>query len=472
MGGAISRISPFEDVFASLRGSDKYSAYEPPIWFEDMSGRRGSGYRRGSGRHQVDRKSTKAIRKSTEAGGISRDSSPRVAHMASHTSSSTVDFSVNTAAKSLARYQRLLDMPGPDSLHYKLLRDIFNEDVHLTSVVQEWEAGRSATLFLDAAEEGVADGVLPSSLPPALRGKPIFQALLEQVECGDKALSQAFPSVIYGDAQCVAFTPAGFRGDVNRNAAAVDAIRHKHKKLNVAAAMQELTESLCLTPLTMNPVSSNQGKCAALMSHAHVLVIPRERKYNAVTLTSADVPLIRHLQLVGKACVRALLRADGRDEHGLASALGQVPQTLAELAAAPYLPGGLSLGEECARQIGGSGSISEPETTFHVYPQASIGWLHLHASCAKLRTAAHAKSDLKARGKVVGERDGFPKNIRADDIVSVLLSAPAPPGVKPEPVGVWDVLRAIRAASIMQKEARRYLRRRRKLEGRPTESQE
>lgn len=162
------------------------------------------------------------------------------------------------------------------------------------------------------------------------------------------------------------------------------------------------------------------------MSLVHVLVIPRRRIYNAVTLTAADVPLVNHMRQVGWAAVRALLRADGHDEHGCVSPLASVPTTLGELEAAPYLPGGLNLGEAAAAKLGGNGSVGAPTTTFHVHPQQTIGWLHLHATCGKLRTSAFAYMEDKARCEADWPDSAEPVSLTTDTQLTHCRHARAP----------------------------------------------
>ena len=69
--------------------------------------------------------------------------------------------------------------------------------------------------------------------------------------------------------------------------------------------------------------------------------------------------------------------------------------------------------------------------------------------------------DEKARQKQLGDTAGFPKNIRAEDIISVLRNVAAPRNRDMEPVAVSDVLRANRAVALMQKAARRRQQQRR-----------
>ena len=351
---------------------------------------------------------------------------------------------------------RLVSTAGPALARYHMSRDFYEEHTALVETVRKWEAGETDTLFVDEAAGEVAEGALPASLPQAMRGKPIFQCFVEDVESGRKCLAEAFPTILYSDARCLAFIPAGFRGSADHDARALQAYAASDGSRK---EQQQLVNEMSLMPLTMNPTSLNQGHGASLMSLVHVLVIPRKRLYNAVTLKPEDAELVRHMQDVGRASVRALLRADGRDEGGGTSSLTTVPSTLAELSATTYLPGGLSLGEQPAKSLGGSGWVGAPETTFHVYPQQTIGWLHLHVTCAALRTAAYAHMDSKARQKDVGGNAGFPKNIRAEDILSDLLQQPAPSLHPLQPVNIYDLIRAERAVILIQMTARTRLQR-------------
>ena len=76
--------------------------------------------------------------------------------------------------------------------------------------------------------------------------------------------------------------------------------------------MTSLLNAATLTQLTINPASRALGGAAARQSLSHVLVVPRTRRYNAVSLTESDTGLVRHLQQVGRAAARALLRADSQ----------------------------------------------------------------------------------------------------------------------------------------------------------------
>ncbi len=322
----------------------------------------------------------------------------------------------------------------PPALHFQALRHEFCNDADLAEAVRRWEAGESDQMWVDEAQTTPALGALPATLPPHMRGKPIFQCFVEQIE-GGASLQDVLPTVVYEDRHCLVFSPAGFRGDV--------AADEQLLKGCESAGLQAVADRLTKTPLTMNPTSLNHGQGAALMSHAHVLIIPRRRIYNAVTLKESDVSLVRHMATVGRAAVRALLQADGRTVQKTVEPLQAVPTTLEELTASQYLPGGLGMSADCSTRL-----AQDICTTFHVYPQQSIGWLHMHAFCGAMLTRNFDSMNDHARQKCIGELTGVPKNIPASIIIAMLEGTPA--HVPLPPVDYHQVQRAINAASIIQ----------------------
>jgi len=347
----------------------------------------------------------------------------------------------------------------PPALHFQKLRDEFLHDATLCKTIGRWEAGECDGLWIDEAQTQTALGALPASLPPHMRGKPIFQWFMEQLE-GGSTLQSVLPTCIYHDKQVLVFAPAGFRGDAEADALSLEACHAAGADGNLPGGicLQTMADRLTKTPLTMNPTSLNRAGGAALMSHAHLLIVPRRRIYNAVTLKESDVALVRHMEKVGRAAVRALLRADGRTEHKTVETLEHVPTTLEELASATYLPGGLGMSMGCAARL-----ATDISTTFHVYPQQSIGWLHMHAFCGSLLTRGFDSMDEKARQKTAGlsgSAAGFPKNIPSSIILAWLERTPST--VPLPPVDINQVLRALNAALIIQHVWRSFLEQKRK----------
>lgn len=192
----------------------------------------------------------------------------------------------------------------PPAMHFQALQDAFLSDVALAAAVDDWESGMTDTMWLDEAKRVPVPGALP------FNGKAVFQMFLENVGNGS-ALQEQFATILYQDEECIAFTPAGFQGQQAEGSAKdeqvleafhTDSAAHdgadKAKAKAVAKLAQTAVDHLTRTPLTMNPTSFNHGGNSALMSHAHVLVIPRRRIYNAVTLRESDAPLVRHMEQV------------------------------------------------------------------------------------------------------------------------------------------------------------------------------
>ena len=336
----------------------------------------------------------------------------------------------------------------PPVMHFQALRATFFADEVLSNAVHLWESGQADALWLDATCSQAALGALPATLPvPRMRGKPIFQCFLEQIEAGTP-LHQVFPTIVYCDSECMVFSPAGFKGNQKADETLLKAAQ---------GDAQAIADGLTRTPLTMNPTSLNKGKGAALMSHAHLLVIPRRRIYNAVTLKESHINLVKHMEKVGRAAVRSLLQADGCMPNGTVEPLERVPADLDELASASYLPGGLGMSQSSAAKL-----ASDIATTFHVYPQQSIGWLHMHAFSGSMLTRAFDLMDDLARQKLVATgkkpcgandtRTGFPKNIPSSVIVAMLEGTPA--RVPLPPVDINQVMRANDAAVVIQHAAR------------------
>ena len=69
-----------------------------------------------------------------------------------------------------------------------------------------------------------------------------------------------------------------------------------HDSFRFDAMCQAMVNKLTLTPLALNPTSYHHGGHSALQSLVHVLVMPKQRIFNAVTLQRRHVPLIKHMR--------------------------------------------------------------------------------------------------------------------------------------------------------------------------------
>jgi hypothetical protein len=124
----------------------------------------------------------------------------------------------------------------------------------------------------------------------------------------------------------------------------------------------------------INPPCQRTGNDRALMSLVHVLVIPKERIYNAVSLETHHLPLLERMQTMGQEVVRRL--ADGPPELECSAAWmargGYAgPDGSALQSPDPHvsvLPGDMS--QDPPRR--------EIVSAFHVEPHQSQDWLHMH----------------------------------------------------------------------------------------------
>ena len=123
----------------------------------------------------------------------------------------------------------------------------------------------------------------------------------------------------------------------------------------------------------VNPPCRRTGGTRALMSLVHVLVIPKERIYNAVSLEAHHLPLLQRMQTMGQEVVRRL--ADGSPEL--------------ECSASWMARGGYAGTNEANLDLSGGPAVlpsdmsqdpprREIVSAFHVEPHQSQDWLHMH----------------------------------------------------------------------------------------------
>lgn len=234
-------------------------------------------------------------------------------------------------------------------------------------IVDSWEQGEKDTLV---SQTGKA---LPATVPGGnLIGKPAFQFISLR-----KTFSEGGTMVFESD-NCLSFIPAGFRD--------------------------------APTPNTMNPVKEDIGGLSALMSFVHVLTVPKDKRiYNAVTLKPEHLPLLEEMKELGERSVKFLMEA-GPEQLG---SLRWVYNTREELTmedgrkvSMEVTPQDLSL--ICKKNFKKDLSDYTILNSFHAYPSASIGWLHLHSYVGELLTSAHETMENKELEKVPSIRKNTP----------------------------------------------------------------
>lgn len=231
-----------------------------------------------------------------------------------------------------------------------------------TYSVHLWQIGENDTMVYNNTE--VPKGVLPHN--HEFGGMPVFQS---NVQSGWSVVKVKEPSdggtmVLNtdGDIPCMAFMPAGFRGGPTPN------------KIN------PFREQIG------NPTGETPEKCAA--SLCHVVTIPKNiRRYNIITCTSEDVPMLREMEKVGKqACmylrdapdtVVGSLRWHLKQDGTITLTDGTVVST--KLVESDFVD---STQFSNAQRVGIDSVLEAYEnsivTTFHVGESASVGYLHCH----------------------------------------------------------------------------------------------
>jgi hypothetical protein len=156
----------------------------------------------------------------------------------------------------------------------------------------------------------------------------------------------------------------------------------------------------------MNPVREEIGGTTALMSLVHVLTIPKTtRIYNAATLKPENKALIQEMKELGERAVKILMEADEDQLGSLAWVYkqdGAIQMNDGQVKSVKVLPSDLS--PSCRNNYGMTPKKYTTLNSFHLYPAASIGWLHLHSYVGELLTTAHDTMETEASTK------GYRKN--------------------------------------------------------------
>lgn len=240
----------------------------------------------------------------------------------------------------------------------------------LKDAVHSWESGvRDTITYVSNGKPVLAPGTCPGG--PNV-GKPFFQFL---------PLNKSFEqggTLVCESQNCISFIPAGFR-----NAS---------------------------TPNTMNPVREEIGGTTALMSLVHVLTIPKNtRIYNASTLKPEHKALLQEMKELGERAVKILMEA-GEDQLGSLAWVYKQDGTLqmkdGQVKSVKVVDTDLS--PDCRSNYGKPLQKYKTLNSFHVFPAASIGWLHLHSYVGDLLTTAHDTMESEAASK------GYRKNTDYD----------------------------------------------------------
>ena len=245
----------------------------------------------------------------------------------------------------------------------------------LQLAVSEWEQGNSDTISYKDDKGCIiyAPGTAPGG--PNI-GQPVFQFLNMGKSLADGG------TMVAESENAVSFIPAGFRGAPTQN--------------------------------TMNPVRAEIGGSSALMSLVHVITIPKNtRIYNAATLKPEHKPLIEEMKELGEKAVSILM-------NGPKEVMGSFKWVYSQNGSIQMADGSTKSLEVVKTDLSPScqqnyrQKIRDPDVlnSFHIFPAASIGWLHLHTYIGDLLTTAHDTMVEEAYSK------GYSKNTSYEEVVS------------------------------------------------------
>ena len=259
----------------------------------------------------------------------------------------------------------------------KIFKAYRQESPEFQEAVSLWENNETDTIsYTD--EEGQlvhCPGTIGSG---QFAGKPAFQAFNLKKTFTDGG------TLVAESVNCISFIPAGFKGGP--------------------------------TPNTMNPVREDIGGSSALMSLVHVLTIPKDiRIYNAATLRKEHKPLLNEMKDLGEKAVEILLNGPKEMMGSLKwvyNQSGEIEMTDGTKKSLVVTMDDLSSNSQM--NFSKTPSRSPIRNSFHVYPAASIGWLHLHSYLGDFLTAAHDTMERQAISA------GYKKNTTFEEVVSVL----------------------------------------------------
>lgn len=244
---------------------------------------------------------------------------------------------------------------------YNTARKQFLKNIDQKEEIEAWENG-----FIDNFR-GNIKGVIPSM------GKSVFQMCFDP----DNTMFE-FTTLLEETDEYVVIVPAGYRSD------------------------------RAPTYKTANPPMSRMGGNSALMSLVHVLVIPKRRIYNALTLWKKDIPLVKKMQDVADKWVCYLSTADETVPFSKAWMLnGHISENPALQEEFKIVPEDMSLVNNSRTPFCPYGTLHPDNvpvaTTFHI--NHSIGWLHMHGFANNLLTTGydiHHKKNVSVDSVLVG----------------------------------------------------------------------
>lgn len=226
----------------------------------------------------------------------------------------------------------------------------------LDSKIYSWERREIDTL------PKTVKGIIPTF------GKSAFQICLENLNNPEAKFK--FTTILEETEDYIVIIPAGFRSKDTSN---------------------ETVDSI-------NPPCVRVGEESSLMSLVHVLVIPKQRIYNAVTLTKEHLPLVLKMKNAAIRAVKKLWQGDSNMKYSkdwmLSGKYAKNPTEFHRINT-----------NDMYRHFNLKARYNESKiaTTFHLNPNHSVGWLHMHGIALPFATTG-----LELHGH---------KNVNVDDYI-------------------------------------------------------
>ena len=229
----------------------------------------------------------------------------------------------------------------------KYIKDVVNGR-NIKDIVSDWENGTSDN-FVD--QQGFK--FFPGTLGATINGKPVFQVFLE-----NNTIVR-----ICENEEHIAFIPAGFHLGKDQSKTLTDA---------------DIDSLTVRSGTVINPVQHRFAGNSALMSLLHVLVIPKQRIFNAVTLRNKRYNY-RSAQALGRQALQILKDAPSDTPGSLRFWLkdGKLKARKEDMATKCTLPENAEM------------HSIDHKYSFHVYGDNSIGYLHMHVYDGSLLTKAY-----------------------------------------------------------------------------------
>jgi len=251
----------------------------------------------------------------------------------------------------------------------------YKENKDLCEAVRAWQEQETDVIMVNGMKA-------PGTMGGDNLGKPLFQFLPMNKTIGEGG------TMIYETSNCISFIPAGFRDAPTQN--------------------------------KMNPVREEIGGSSALQSLVHILTIPKNtRIYNSASVSAENLPLLEEMKECGKKAVEILANGPKEMIGSLRWVLSQEGSiTMTDERTLPLRVTVEDMSEEYEETVMDVDVVMKKnkniDHTFHVYPAASIGWLHLHSFLGDLKTKAYDTMEEKA------SNEGYVKNTNYEDVVKAV----------------------------------------------------